>query len=888
MIPRHAVPPRRSPGSSPKDLRSHFRLPLSLPSLRTLRSSLPAAVPSFLLLRPQLRLFLLVTALTLTAQAQQTHPTPGPQHTADPQAAWLTFNPVEERLVFPAGTPQTIVTLGHSELELTAQQELSDGLTAMLHRTPRTVSLTSSTGPSIILGTAEHFPSAQRPADTPGAYALHADANGITIIGAEERGVLYGTYALLRLIAQQHSLASLDVRESPSAPIRWTNEWDNFDGSIERGYSGRSIFFADNKVRPDQTEAARYARLLASIGINGCTINNVNANPQLLTTANLKEVARIAAAFRPYGVRLSLSIPMTAPQIIGGLPTFDPLDPAVVRWWQAKVDEIYTVMPDFGGVVIKADSEGQPGPSQYHRTPADAANLLARALKPHGGVVLYRGFVYNHHLDWRDPKADRARAGYDNFHTQDGQFDSNVVIQIKHGPIDFQVREPVSPLFAGLPHTDVAIELQAAQEYTGQTRHLVFLVPMWKTALDTNLQVPGPQPSTVADIVTGRTFHRPLGGFIAVTNVGLDPYWLGHPLATANLYGFGRLAWNSALSSAQIAEEWTRQTFGNDPQVVSTVDQLQLNSWHTYEDYTGPLGLGTLTDIIGIHFGPGIESAERNGWGQWLRADHTGIGMDRTAAGTGYIQQYPPPLAAQYELLATMPDDLLLFFHHVPYTYRLHSGQTVIQHVYDTHYEGAAAAAAQIPAWTALSGKLPDQTYFEVLRRLEFQAGHAVVWRDAVTTWFQQMSGIPDTQHRVGLYPDRIEAESLQLAGFTTTPVTPAETASGGKAIVCPVATCTATLKFSRPPGFYTIATQYFDLPDASAHFTLSVNGGPVDTWLANDTLPSTQLDGHTSTRHTSLGVALHPGDTLTLTGVPDHQDPAAVDYLELTPQTPQ
>lgn len=827
-------------------------------------------------------------------------PLPGLRQPANPQAAWLTYSSVDVQRVFPAGNPvpDTILRLGNSAMETTAADELRLGFQGMLHRVLRLNTGANSTEKVrnlIVVGSkkeiAEWKPSLTTDKKLPPeGFQLRRVVSGentlLVVEGADERGELYGSFALLRMIAEERSLTHLDDVEGPSAPVRWTNEWDNPNGSIERGYAGRSIFFDNGSVREDLSRVGGYARLLASVGINGCTINNVNADPNLLRTENLQEIARIAAAFRPYGVRLSLSIAMNSPQVIGGLQTFDPLAPEVGAWWQAKVDEIYKMIPDFGGVIIKADSEGQPGPSQYGRTPAEAANVVARALKPHGGVVLYRGFVYNHHLDWRDPKADRARAGYDNFHDLDGTFDDNVIVLIKNGPIDFQVREPVSPLFAGLHKTNEAIELQITQEYTGQQRHLVFLVPMWKNALDTDMHVPGTQASRVQDIITGKTFARESGGFVGVANVGLDDYWLGHPLAMANLYGFGRLAWNPTLSAAAIIDEWTRQTFGNDAQVRSVVNSLQLNSWHIYEEYTGPLGVGTLTDIIGIHYGPGIESAERNGWGQWIRADHDGIGMDRTVAtGTGYIGQYPPGLAAEYETLQACPDELLLFMHHVPYTYRLHSGKTVIQYVYDTHYAGAAAAAAQVPAWESLAGKVPDRTYFEVLRRLNYQAGHALVWRDAVVNWFYKISGISDGQGRVGKHPNRTEAEAMQLTGYVPVAVTPWETASGGKAIVCKdQETCSASMAFTRPDGWYDIAVQYFDPNDGASHFALQVNGTTIDKWTADDILPSSKLDGHTSTRRVVSGVALHSGDQIRIVGTPDGKEPAPLDYIEITP----
>ena len=552
----------------------------------------------------------------------------------------------------------------------------------------------------------------------------------------------------------------------------------------------------------------------------------MNADLDLLTTEHIKEFARIADAFRPWGVKLALSVDLTSPQTVGGLDTFDPLDPKVIAWWQKKVDEIYTLIPDFGGFTVKADSEGRKGPSQYGRTPADAANVLARALAPHHGVVLYRGFVYNNHLDWHDLKADRARAGVDNFASLDGKFEKNVIIQIKEGPIDFQAREPVSPLFAALRHTPEAIETETTQEYTGQQRHMVWLPSMWHWVLDTDMRVDG-KPSPVKEIVTGKTFNQPTGGFVSVVNVGMDPNWLHHPMAMANLYGFGKLAWNSDEPLETIIDTWTRLTWGNDPQVDRAIDAMQMKSWHVYESYTGPNGMGTLTNILGYHCGPGIESAERNGWGQWFRGDKDGIGMDRTTAtGTGYIGQYPKELADKYESLATCPDDLLLFFHHVPYDYKLHSGKTLVQSVYDAHYEGARAAAEYVPQWESLKGKIDPERYEKTLALFEYQAGHALVWRDAINNWFHRISGIDDAQGRVGHDPNRIEAEDMKAVGYKTVDVTPWETASGGKAVECTERSgCTLTTTLEKPAGTYDVAVQYFDIWNGVSTYTLSVNG---------------------------------------------------------------
>jgi alpha-glucuronidase len=443
------------------------------------------------------------------------------------------------------------------------------------------------------------------------------------VTAANDRGVLYGAFALLRKIALGEPVGDLDEKQSPFAPVRWINQWDNLDGSIERGYGGRSIFWENDHARADLTRAGEYARLLASLGINGCSINNVNANPRILASDFIPEVARVAAAFRPWGIQVALAVDFGIPQTVGGLDTFDPLDPRVAAWWKSKADEIYRSIPDLAGFVLKADSEGRVGPSAYGRTHADAANAVARALQPHGGLLFYRGFVYDHHMDWRNAKNDRARAAYDNFKQLDGKFDDNVVIQIKNGPIDFQVREPASPLFGELEKTSQAVELQITQEYMGQARHTVFLVPMWKETLDFDMHA-GPAPTPVKALVAGKVLHRPAGGFVGVANVGLDENWAGNHISMANLYGFGRLAWDPDLGARRLAEEWTRLTFGEDSKVVETVVGIELSSWRTYENYTGPLGLQTLTDITGDHYGVAVEASERNGWGQWHKADEKG------------------------------------------------------------------------------------------------------------------------------------------------------------------------------------------------------------------------------------------------------------------------
>jgi alpha-glucuronidase len=826
--------------------------------------------------------------------------------------AWLRYAPLEGASLdqFRQTVPAIVAVLDRSAVSTTARGEIVRGVKGMLGRTlreesaiPRENVILVGTIDEIRRGAPGLIPDVTLAAD---AFWLKSATHGplhYTVIAASnDRGLLYGAFALLRKIALGETLANLDQRETPYAPVRWVNHWDRLDGTIERGYGGNSIFWENAHVRQDLTRVADYARLLASLGINACSINNVNADPRLLTPGYAPEIARIAEAMRPWGVRIAISVSFGSPldkDSVDKLDTFDPLDPKVIAWWKARVDELYAAVPDLAGIVLKADSEGRVGPSVYHRTHADAANLIARPLAPHGGLLFYRGFVYDNHMDWQNLKNDRGRASYDNFHSLDGQFDANVIVQIKNGPIDFQVREPASPLFGGLEKTNEAIELQVTQEYFGQAKHAVFLVPYWKETLDFDMYATAAGDSTVKALAAGKTFHRPAGGFVGVVNVGLDDNWFGNHLSQANLYGFGRLAWNPDLSSQKIADEWTRLTFGANPKVDQTVEQIQLTSWRTYENYTGPLGLQTLTDITGNHYGVNVEASERNGWGQWHRADESGVGMDRTSAkGTGYIGQYRPAVAARFESLATCPDDLLLFLHHVPYTYKLHSGKTVIQSIYDSHYEGADAVAAYVEQWKSLRGLIDERRYNDVLAQLEYQAGQAVVWRDAVNTWFARASKIADAKGRVGHYPGRIEAESMTLDGYTVRDIsaptagrangppiaTPAEDASGGKVIACAAKSCTAATKFSGQAGWYTLHVEYFDQSNGIAHYRVWVGAESVDEWAADRKLPSARLDSTTSTRRSIAGIALRPGDEIRIEGIPDGGEVAALDYLEIVP----
>lgn len=574
--------------------------------------------------------------------------------------------------------------------------------------------------------------------------------NVLSIIGGSEKGVLYGVFHLIRSIFSGKSLEDTLCIDNPQNDFRILNHWDNMDGNIERGYAGKSIFFKDNCIVQDLSRIKDYARLLASIAVNGVVINNVNVHQQetkLITDEFLPDVAKIADVFRDYGIKTYLSINFASPVEIGGLSTADPLDDEVKKWWKDVASKIYSYIPDFGGFLVKADSEFRPGPFTYGRNHADGANMLAEALKPYGGIVIWRTFVYNCMVDWRDRSTDRAKAAYDNFKPLDGKFMDNVVLQVKNGPMDFQIREPITPLFGAMEKTNVFMEFQITQEYTGQQKHLCYLVPLWKEALDFDTFAKG-EGSFVKKVVSGSLFGSKHGGIVGVANVGDSECWTGHPLAQSNLYGFGRLAWNPDLASREIAEEWVKLTFGCNEDVLNTVVPMLLESREIYEEYTSPLGIGWMVNP-GHHYGPNVDGYEYSHWGTYHYADFKGIGVDRTVAtGTGYTAQYKEPVAKMYENINTCPDELLLFFHHVPYGHKLKSGKTVIQHIYDTHFEGVERAEKMRDAWIKLKGKIDDEVYEVVLEKFDIQVVDAKEWRDVVNTYFYRKTGIKDEYGR--------------------------------------------------------------------------------------------------------------------------------------------
>lgn len=587
-----------------------------------------------------------------------------------------------------------------------------------------------------------------RPGFPPEGYKISGNGETVAVEASDENGILYGCFELIRQLSLGTQTQELSIEKSPAIPLRMLNHWDNMDGSIERGYSGNSFFFEKNEILVDD-RIRTYARLLASVGINGTVINNVNvkdAATDLITDRYFEKLRILSEILAEYGIKLFLSLNYAAPMEISGLPGADPLDEQVIRWWKERMQQVYAAVPGLGGFLIKADSEGRPGPFTYGRTHAQGANMLAEAIEPYGGLIIWRCFVYNCKQDWRDRKTDRARSGYDNFIGLDGQFRDNVILQIKNGPMDFQVREPVHPLFGGLEKTNQMLEVQIAQEYTGQQRHVFYLIPMFKEVLEFRTYC-REKDDSVLDLISGKTYGQTKCGIAAVANTGNDENWTGHDLAAANLYGFGRLAFEPQLSAEQIAREWIRLTFGSDPQVMDNLLFILMNSWPAYESYTAPLGIGWMVNP-NYHYGPNVDGYEYDRWGTYHRADHLGIGVDRSHNGTGYAGLYREPNASLYDDPEKCPEELLLFFHHMPYEYRLQSGKTILQHIYDTHFDGVALVDEMVRRFEELKGKLPEKQYERMAQRFAHQKEHSREWRDQINTYFYRKTGIPDEKGR--------------------------------------------------------------------------------------------------------------------------------------------
>lgn len=557
------------------------------------------------------------------------------------------------------------------------------------------------------------------------AYAISKTDTGYVINGGEP-GVLYGAYALLSALSRGEQPPE-GLRE-PHFPLRILNHWDNMDGTIERGYAGRSFFFKKNHLSFDPARIRQYARMLSSVGINCISPNNVNVRPPmdgLLMQGNVSELKALADILRPFGIRLLVSIDFSMPSH-HGLNTADPLNEEVAAWWARTTGEVYRAIPDLAGYLVKADSEYRPGPFTYGRTHAQGANMLARALKPHGGLLFWRCFVYNHKQDWRDTVTDRPKAAFEHYSPQDGQFDDNVVLQIKNGPLDFQVREPLSPLLFAMPRTRKALELQLAQEYTGQQIDLFYHGPQYEDIFE----------------------HLPLGNIqyiAAVSNLGDDSNWCGHDLAQASLYAYGRTAWEGACRAQEFAREWAQTTL---PEASEEVTGMLMRSGAVYEQYAAPLGIGFLVRP-NSHYGPSPEGYEFDLWGTYHRANQMAIGVDRSTNGSGYTAQYPQPLMGLYNNPDTCPEKLLLFFHRLPYDHPMADGRSLVQRVYDDHFEGALGAEDLLAQWKQLKNKIPEGTYERVLSRFERQAANAREWRDVINTYFYRKSGIGDARGRL-------------------------------------------------------------------------------------------------------------------------------------------
>jgi alpha-glucuronidase len=562
----------------------------------------------------------------------------------------------------------------------------------------------------------------------------------VVIASITDVGALYGAFHFLRLLQTEQPIDRLQIDQAPRLKLRLLNHWDNLDGSIERGYAGKSLWHWDELPGDVDPRLVDYARANASIGINGADLNNVNANSLILTREYLEKVAAIANVFRPYGVRVFLSARFSAPIELGKLPTADPLDPAVIAWWKQKADEIYKVIPDFGGFVVKANSEGQPGPRTYNRTHADGANMLAAAVAPHNGVVIWRAFVYD-----MKPGYDRAGAAYENLQPFDGKFAANVLLQVKNGPIDFQPREPFHPLFGGMPHTQVMPELQITQEYLGFSNHFVFLASMWREFLDSDTFARG-RGSTVTKVVDGTLYRQRLTGIAGVANTGSDRNWTGHDLLQANWYAFGRMAWNPDVSSEQIATEWTRMTLTHDDKSVSTIVRLMLESHEAVVNYMTPLGLHHLM-WGGHHYGPAPwwNTEPRADWNPvyYHKADGFGLGFDRTKTGSNTVSQYYPPVARQFSNLETCPEEFLLWFHHLSWNYKMKSGRTLWEELALHYQSGVDWVKSTRATWANLADTIDRDRYEAIAKKLAIQERDAIWWRDACLVYFQTFAKQP-------------------------------------------------------------------------------------------------------------------------------------------------
>lgn len=662
---------------------------------------------------------------------------PSPAWAEDGYDLWLRFRPLSGPSLSAADADfSRIITTRPDSLAVT---ELTRGLTGLLGRAP----VTADDGP-LLVGLTGDGPVKAALGSVTGlgrdGYVIRRVKNRTMLAAETETGLLYGAYHLLRLVQTGAALDGLSIREVPKIQQRILNHWDNLDRHVERGYAGQSIW--DWHTLPDWKDPryTDYARANASIGINGTVLNNVNANATILTRPYLEKVAALAGIFRPYGIRVYLTARFSAPKEIGSLTTADPLDPAVAAWWKAKADEIYSVIPDFGGFLVKANSEGQPGPQDYGRTHADGANMLADALAPHGGIVMWRAFVYSH-----ETPDDRVKQAYTEFVPLDGKFRDNVLVQVKNGPLDFQPREPFHPLFGAMPKTRLMMEFQITKEYLGFATHLAYLAPLYKEALDADTFRPK-AGSTVAHIVDGSLDRHSLSAMAGVANIGSDRTWTGSIFDQANWYAYGRLAWNHDLSAEAIAQEWAAASFGTDPAIVGPVTAMMMASRQAVVDYMTPLGLHHLMGR-GHHYGPAPWTAggPRADWTSvyYHRADRDGIGFDRTRRGSAAVDQYARPLADRFDRVETTPTDLLLWFHHLRWDRELPTGRSLWAELLHRYGRGITAVDGMISTWNGLQPHIDPQRFTQVAAFLAIQRQEAQWWRDASVAYWQSINGLP-------------------------------------------------------------------------------------------------------------------------------------------------
>ena len=661
---------------------------------------------------------------------------------------WLRYHslPADQRVLYVSATTQLVMPAPSSTLTA-AKDELLRGLNGLLSQQPAAAERVSA--PGLLVGTPNsNAQIAQLDLGlkglAPQGYVVRQrridNQPTIVIAANDDVGVLYGVFHFLRLMQTQQPLGNLNITESSRIQLRMLNHWDNLDRTVERGYAGFSLW--DWHKLPDYLDPryTDYARANASIGINATVLTNVNANATMLTAPYLEKAAALANVFRPYGIRVFLTARFSAPVEIGGLKTADPTDPGVQQWWQAKAAEVYKVIPDFGGFLVKANSEGQPGPQDYGRTHADGANMLADAVKPFGGMVIWRAFVYSH-----EQPDDRAKQAYDEFVPLDGKFRDNVLVQVKNGAIDFQPREPFHPLFGAMPKTPLAMEFQITKEYLGFATHLVYLGAFYEEVLRADTYRPR-QGSTVAKILDGSVDKYAHTAIAGVANIGTDRNWSGAQFEQANWYAFGRLAWNPLLSSKDLAEEWVRMTFSNDPRFVQPVVAMMMKSHEAVVDYMTPLGLHHLMGR-GHHYGPGpwVEGGPRADWTSvyYHRADAKGIGFDRTKTGSNAVAQYAPPVAAQFGDIKRIPEQFLLWFHHVPWDYRTQSGRILWDELVYRYSRGVDAVREMEGTWQGLASFVDAERHQQVAAFLKIQEKEAKWWRDASIAYFQTFSKRP-------------------------------------------------------------------------------------------------------------------------------------------------